>query len=640
VAREGIERRLAAILSADVVGYSRLMGEDETGTLARLKAHRAEFVDPTITEYQGRVVKLMGDGSLVEFPSVVDAVECAVAIQRGMAERNAGVTEDECIAFRIGINIGDIIVEGDDIYGEGVNVAARLESLAEPGGICVSRTVAEQVAGKTDVAFEPMGALSLKNIAAPVEAFRIRIDGVSRSANLPPARRWRRSAAAAAAVILLGVAAAWWVATPGSDGFDEAEALSRPTGPTIAVMPFENLSGDPAQDYLSDGISEDVIVELGRFRDLNVLSRQSTSVYRGKALDVRDIGEALGADYVLEGTVRLLGDRLRVTGRLIDATSGAQVWSGAFDEALTAPNLFDVQLRITERVASAVGDSDGAIKRIDARRARTKPPEQLSSYECSMYRWEFFDNRAMQERIRGCILRVVEGEPDYWRGWAQLADALRTDVMLFTNYYEGTHDEKLDRALTAARKAVSLNPESPRAYFVLGNVFLLMGDREGFYAAAEAALALGGDRRIEGQLGYWFVWTGRRALGAALLRRAIDLNPSSTRESWHRGLAAYHFAEGEYEAALEEFRKGAHPHYWWSVSLEVAILTKLGRAEETRAALDRLYALRPGIKIADIVWLYRRFQQPDADSAKYVEAFREAGIPEGRYRPLDIDDSG
>ena len=248
-------------------------------------------------------------------------------------------------------------------------------------------------------------------------------------------------------MILLGVAAAWWFAATDSNGFDEAAALARPSGPTIAVMPFENLSGDPAQDYLSDGISEDVIVELGRFRDLNVLSRQSTSVYRGKALDVRDIGEALGADYVLEGTVRLLGDRLRITGRLIDANSGAQVWSEAFDEALTASSLFDVQLRITERVASAVGDSDGAIKRIDARRARTKPPERLSSYECSMHQSGFFDDSAMHERIRGCILRVVKEEPDYWRGWAQLAHALRTDVQHFTKYYEGTNAEKLDRAL-------------------------------------------------------------------------------------------------------------------------------------------------------------------------------------------------
>ncbi|MFQ5565213.1 MAG: adenylate/guanylate cyclase domain-containing protein [Paracoccaceae bacterium] len=631
-----MQRRLAAILAADAVGYSRLMGEDEAGVLAELRRLREELLDPLINAHNGRVVKLMGDGALVEFASVVDAVNCAVEVQKAMAERSENGSG---LKLRIGVNLGDVIVERDgdseDLYGDGVNVAARLEGAADPGGVCVSRTVAEQAAGKTDVAFEPMGALSLKNIAEPVEAFRVRIDGVSRSTTLPRARRWRRPATAAAAVILLGVAAAWWFAAPDSGGFDEAAALARPSGPTIAVMPFENLSGDPAQDYLADGISEDVIVELGRFRDLNVLSRQSTSIYRGTAVDVREIGEALGAGYVLEGSVRQVGDRLRVTGRLIDATSGAQVWSGAFDEVLSAANLFDVQLRITERVASAVGDSDGAIKRIDARRARTKPPEQLSSYECSMYPMAFFDDRPMQERVRSCILRVVEEEPEYWRGWVQLADALRTDVMLFTNYYDGTQAEKLDRALSAARNAVSLNPESPRAHFALGMVLLLSGDREGFYAAAEAALALGGDRRVEGQIGYWFVWSGRHELGAALLRRAIDLNPSSSRDTWHRGLADYHFTRGEYEAALEEYRRGAQPHYWWAVAEEVAILIELGRTAEARAAIDRLYALRPGIKIADIVWTYRRFQRPDADSARYVEAFRQAGIPEGRYRPLD-----
>ncbi len=636
-----MQRRLAAILAADVVGYSRLMGEDEAGVLNELQHLRKEVFDPLIVAHDGRIVKLMGDGALVEFASVVEAVTCAAEVQRAMAERRA---RGSALQLRIGINLGDVIVEregGDeDLYGDGVNVAARLEGEADPGGICVSRTVVEQAAGKTDVTFEPMGALTLKNIAEPVEAFRVKLDGPASVGKVLSRPRWQRWLPAGAVAILVVITALLWIANPYTDPFDEEEALARPSGPTIAVMPFENLSGDPTQDYLSDGISEDLAVELGRFRDLNVLSRQSTSANRSQAMDLRDVGKALGADYVLEGTVRRNGDRLRVTGRLSDAVTGAQVWSEAFDESLSAQNIFDVQIRITEKVASAVGDSDGAIKRIDARRARTKPPDQLSSYECSVYRVGFFDTRELQEHIRGCILRVVEQEPGYWRGWAQLADALRTDVMLFTNYYEGSHAEKLERALTAARKAVALNPEAPRAHYALGQVFLLMGDRKGFYAAAENALALGGDRRVEGQIGYWFVWTGRLELGAALLRRAIDLNPGLVRETWYRGMANYHFMKGDYEAALAEFRRGAQPHYWWSVALELAILTKLGREREAGAARDRLYALRPGIKIADIVWLFRRFQRPDGLSAAYVEAFREAGIPEGSYRPLDLDDVG
>ena len=246
----------------------------------------------------------------------------------------------------------------------------------------------------------------------------------------------------------------------------------------------------------------------------------------------------------------------------------------------------------------------------------------------------------MQQRVSGCILRVVEEEPNYWRGWAQLALALVTDVKLFTGLYDGTHAEKLDRALEAARKAVSLNPESPRAHFVLAQVLQLQGDREGFFAAAEAALALGSDRYLEGEIGYEFVWSGRMEFGAALLRRAIDLNPNSADPNWYQALAEYHFTKGEYEEALEEYRKGAQPHYWWSVALELAFLTKLGRTEEARAVRDRLYALRPGVTIADIVWIYRRFKRPDVYMVKFVEAYREAGLPEGSYRPLEINNGG
>lgn len=639
-----MERRLAAILAADVVGYSRLMGADEEGVLAALKDLRAKVFDPLIATHHGRIVKLMGDGALVEFASVVDAVTCAAEVQREMAARNASLPENKRLELRIGVNLGDVMIDDGDIYGDGVNVAARLESLADPGGVFVSGDVASQAGGKAPVGFVDLGERRLKNIAEPVRVYRLDLDGAGIAPR--PLRRRRRGAVAAigAAALAIAAVAVWNVAsppgTPDAASFNEMAALARPTGPTVAVMPFENLGGAEEQAYLADGLSEDLIVELGRYRDLNVLSRQTTAAYRGKALDVRRIGRALGADYVLEGTVRQTGERLRVTARLIDAATGSQVWSGAFDEQLSASNLFDVQIRITERAASAVADSDGAIKRIDARRARTKPPEKLSSYECSMARHELLYSRALQERVRDCIFRVVEEEPEYWRGWAQLADALRTDVMIFANLYEGEQDEKLRRALEAARTAVSLNPEYPRAYFILGHILLLMGDREGFNAAAESALSLGGDRDVEARLGYWFVWTGRRDLGAALLQRAIALNPRSTRENWHRGLAYHHFLEDDYEAALIEYRKGAQPDLWWSVALEVAIMAKLDRTEDMRAAVQRLYKTRPGVKISDIVWLYRRFQRPEADTAKFVEAFRKAGIPEGDYEPLKIDGSG
>ena len=283
MAEERVQRRLAAILAADVVGYSRLMGDDETGTLNALNLHRAELIHPTVAEHRGRIVKLMGDGALVEFPSVVDAVECAVAVQRGMEVRNANIPEGKRIAFRIGINLGDIIIEGDDIYGDGVNVATRLEGEADPGGICISGDAYRQVLGKIDLAFEDMGERTLKNIAEPVRAYRVLLDS-------PP-----------------------------------AQVSSKPRladKPSIEVLPFNNLSGDPDQEYFSDGITEDIITSLSHIRQFQVTARNSTFTYKGRSVDVRKAAIELGVRYVLEGSVRKAANRVRITAQLIDGESG------------------------------------------------------------------------------------------------------------------------------------------------------------------------------------------------------------------------------------------------------------------------------------------------------------------------------
>ena len=638
-----MERRLAAIMAADVVGYSRLMGADEVGVLNALKALRSELFDPQLEKHHGRIVKLMGDGTLVEFASVVDAVNCATDIQAELTKRNGDLPPEERLELRIGINLGDVMIDGDDLYGDGVNVAARLEELSEPGGVCVSEVVATQAAGKANVGFEYLGETRLKNISEPV-----RIYHVNPQSRAISRRSWNWSrgvqAAIGAALLIVATLVVWqgihrWGANDAVP-FDEATALTRPTGPTIAVLAFENLSGDPSKEYLSDGISEDVIIELGRYRDLNVLSRHTTFSYRGQHQDVRSIGEALGADFVLEGTVRQAGERLRVTARLIDTDSRAQVWSEAFDEKLTTANLFDVQSRITERVAVAIGDTRGAIRRTDERRARAKPPERLSSYECTMFYDDLYDRPDVQKRVHGCIERVVKEEPDYWRAWAQLAEALRVDLSFFGNRYSGTYEEKLDRALAAANKAKALNPNSARVRLVLGILLLMNGDRDGFFAEAEDALAVGGDRSVEAEIGYWLIWAGRFDLGAALLRRAIDLDPGSTIKDWHQALSEYHFHKGEYELALAEARKGVLLDYWWSMIPEVTVLAKLGRTDELKRARNRLEAARPGVKIADIVWVYRRYQRPDALIAPYIDAFRKAGLPEGKYRALDMNDLG
>ncbi len=370
-----VERRLAAILAADVVGYSRLVGADEAGTIARLKALRKEFIEPMVAEYRGRFVKLMGDGALVEFASAVDAVECAVAIQNGVAERQAPEPEHRRIQFRIGINVGDIIVEEGDIYGDGVNIAARLEGLADPGGICIARNVYNQVRNKLALPFEPMGQHRVKNIAEPIETFRIALDGVM--AAVRPRRavagsrvmRWFVPAVAAVlALLFIGGVWHFWPSEPAPKG-----------RPAIAVLPFENLGGDEATGRLADGITEDIITDLARFHDLDVIARNSTEVYKGRPVDIRQVGTDLNVGYVLEGSIQHQGDSVRVTGQLIDAGTGAHVWSDRWDRP--AADVFAVQTEVAEKVAAALGGdlTMGEITLAELQRAKRLRPTRTRS---------------------------------------------------------------------------------------------------------------------------------------------------------------------------------------------------------------------------------------------------------------------
>ena len=332
-------RRLAAILAADVAGYSRLIGADEGGTLQALKAIRAELIDPTIVAHNGRLVKTTGDGLLVEFSSVVDALHCATEVQAGMAERNAAVPTEKRIEFRIGINVGDIVVENGDIFGDGVNVAARLEGLAEAGGICVSARVQEDAAGKLDLAFEDLGDQALKNIARPVRAFKVATGAVSATA----------------------------VETP---------VLPLPDKPSIAVLPFANMSGDPEQEYFADGMVEEIITALSRIRWLFVIARNSSFTYKGQAIDVKQVGRELGVRYVLEGSVRKAGNRVRITAQLIDAQSGTNLWADRFDGSLE--DVFDLQDRVAISVAGVI---EPALQAAEMRRSAARPTTDLSTYD-------------------------------------------------------------------------------------------------------------------------------------------------------------------------------------------------------------------------------------------------------------------
>src|SRR5438034_3154518 len=383
MAEERVERRLAAILAADVAGYSRLMGADEEGTLAALKELRRDLADPKIKEHRGRIVKTTGDGLLVEFASVVDAMRCAVEVQHEMAERNAGVPEERRIQFRMGINLGDIIKDGRDIYGDGVNVASRLEALAEPGGICVNRFVRDQVRDKLDFAFEDAGEQRVKNIARPLRVYRVRTGRV--------------------------VGEAIITAQP---------PLALPDKPSVAVLPFTNMSGDPDQEFVSDGIAEDVITALSRYPSLFVIARNSCFTYKGRAVDVKQVGRELGVRYVLEGSVRKVGNRIRVTAQLIEAENGNHVWAERYDRDLA--DIFAVQDEISSAVTIGIAP---AISDAEQQRAIRKPPESLdawSAYQRGL--WHLSEANQDDNGIaQSFFQRAIDLDPTFAGGYSGLA---------------------------------------------------------------------------------------------------------------------------------------------------------------------------------------------------------------------------
>jgi adenylate cyclase len=471
---ERVERRLAAILAADVAGYSRLIGIEEEGTLARLKAHRRELIDPKIAEHGGRIVKTTGDGILVEFASVVDALRCAVEMQAAMTERNATVPAHTRIEFRVGIHMGDIVVEDGDIFGDGVNIAARLEGLAEPGGICVSARVQEDVAGKLDLAFEDIGEQQLKNIVRPVRVFRIHVK--SPLPNPPP---------------------------PAGEG--RVGVLPLPDKPSVAVLPFANMSSDPEQEFFADGIAEDVITALSRYPSLFVIARNSSFTYKGRAVDVKQVGRELGVRYVLEGSLRKAGQRIRVTAQLIEAESGKHVRAGRYDRDLA--DIFAVQDEIAEAVTIAIAP---AIAQAEQQRAMRKPPESLDAW-AAYQRGLWHASKATAEDnalAQKLFEQAIDLDPNFAGGYYGLAFAQHQGARLFH-----TRDlaEAQGSAEALARQAIALDRADAQAHAFLAITLMLGGDHEGARAEAEQALA------INPNLGprAWMSWRDVGLFGAA-----------------------------------------------------------------------------------------------------------------------------
>jgi adenylate cyclase len=618
---ERVERRLTAILAADIAGYSRLMGEDEEGTLAQLRAHRHSVVDPKIAEHRGRIVKTTGDGLLVEFASVVEAVRCAVDIQRGMAERNLTVQPAERIEFRIGINVGDIIIEGGDIFGDGVNVAARLEGLAEPGGICVSGRVQEDAQGKLDIAFVDMGEHKLKNIARPLRAFRLRLDEAG-----PNARAGRRAAFYAALLLIFPLlAGALWAGLhlqpsvfgmliPGARPTRTTELAAKPA---LAVLPFVNQGGDATRDYLADGLTQDLISALGRFSAVTVMSWNAVAPYKAKPASPGEIGRALGVRYQAEGSVRHMSDRVRVAAQLVDV-DGRVLWSARFDEALA--DVFALQDKITSQIAGALAIS---LTEVEQRRVLAKPTDNLEAYDYVLRARPALQRptRSNIVEARTLLRRALELDPSYAAAYAALAD---TFVIGTAMGWAQLPEAFLDQAQEMAGKALSLDASEVRARIVLGRIHIFHQRYEQAKSEMDRAVAINpNDADGLAGRGNILMWLGQTDAAIEALEQAqridTELNPFD-----RNALGLAYYLKGRYEAAVEQAQinlrevLGAH----FSHVLLAAAYAQQGRREDAARAAAAVKRVDPTF---DPQAFGSKLQNP-ADLERLRDGLRKAGL--------------
>jgi TolB-like protein/class 3 adenylate cyclase/Tfp pilus assembly protein PilF len=547
MAEERAERRLSAILAADVVGYSRLVEADEAATLAAFKGHLDDLIAPAITDNRGRVVKTMGDGVLAEFQSVVDAVLCARALQDGMAARNAEVAEDRRLRFRIGINVGDIVIDGDDIQGDGVNVAARMEGLAEPGGICISGTVHDHVHGKVDAEFQDLGDQEVKNLARAVRAYRVAGDGGDTAVTRKP--RWRIPAIAAAIAVAIAAGLGWW--QPWAPDVEPASidkmAFKLPDKPSIAVLQFANISGDKEQEYFADGLTEDIITSLASFPNLFVIARNSTAKFKGKAVDIRDVAHDLGVRYVLEGSVRRADNTLRITAQLIDALSGNHIWAKSYDRELK--DIFALQDEIIGEIGSRLVSK---VETSEWKRSSRKGTQSVEAYDLFLLGWEAFQEfnpRSSAKAIR-LLEQAIELDPGYARAYGLLALTRRYNVRF--KWGKGPKDT-LEHAFELAQKAVALDPSDAQTHRILSNLYHARGQNERSIEEAEKAVALGPSNpdAIMG-LAYALAFAGHGEAAVRHAEAAMRLDPHARWSYPLRAGFAYYMAR-QFDKAARAF---------------------------------------------------------------------------------------
>ncbi|MEX2649497.1 MAG: adenylate/guanylate cyclase domain-containing protein [Alphaproteobacteria bacterium] len=577
-------RRLAAILAADVAGYSRLMAADEAGTLARLKLMRADHFEPAIRAHGGRLVGEAGDSLLVEFASASAAVTCAVEVQEKLAALNAELSEDRRMRFRMGINLGEVIADGATIHGDGVNIAARLEKLAEPGGILVARAVHEQVKGKVPYPFEDLGETTLHNIAEPVRAYQI-----------DPAP---------------------WVTATGDRG---SEPPRLPDVASVAVLPFVNMSSDPEQDYFADGMTEDIITDLSRWRSLAVASRNSTFRFKGKPVDMQRVGRELGARFLVEGSVRRMGERIRVTAQLIDAESGNHLWAERFDRPMA--DLFAVQ---DEMVRTIVGTLVGRVQASAAERAGRKPPSNWAAYDYVLRGNALpWDDPASAAEAKHAFERAIELDPGYGLPRSLLAVMLDHE---WANDFSGSR-ETLDRAFALAQRAVELAENESTCHMMLGQICL---ERRSFDLALRHT-----ERGVEinpvnqwnrADLGIVLSHIGRAEEGLETLRNARRVDPYFGPPWYWRGLGIAQFVLRRYADALADFDRGAASSRPWALAMMAGCCAKLGLADRAAELVARCLEGRPGVTIDKLVAKVPFKLAGDSDHL--AECLRLAGIPE------------
>ncbi|SDR49755.1 adenylate cyclase [Rhizobiales bacterium GAS113] len=601
MANERVERRLAAILAADIAGYSRLMGADEEGTLAQLKACRRKLVDPKIAEHRGRIVKTTGDGMLVEFASVVDALRCAVEVQQTMAQCNAEIPPDNRIEFRVGINVGDIMIDGGDIFGDGVNVAARLEALCQPGGLCISRAARDQARDKLTFPFADLGEQNVKNIARPIRAFGLTAAVIAAlpAENLP------------CSVISAET-------PPG-----EPKPLALPNKPSIAVLAFQNMSGDPEQEYFADGMAEDIITALSRVRSFFVVARNSSFTYKGRAVDIKQVGRDFGVRYVLEGSVRKASDHVRITAQLIDATTGNHIWSDRYDGGIE--DIFELQDRITESVVGAIHPS---IFLAEIERTKRKRPESLDAYDYVLralpHIWAL-DPTANATALNH-LNRAVEIEPDYPLA---LSLAAWCHAQKVTYSWTPAPDEAKAEALRLARLAGDMHNDDPLVLTMLCAAHSVVADLDMASALIEKAVTLDPNSAVAWNRSGWLnVYLMRPEVAIDHFQRAMRLSPFDPMNfNCFFGIGLAHFVAERYEEALPWYRKGMleRPDLVWPLRSVAVCLGLLGRISEAREAVRQLRQGYPDITISRIT--AGGPLRGDLLS-RYAEGLRLAGLPE------------